>query len=378
MYICDKSVVQMSIISTKYKRIFLKILPFGIIWLLLGLLFLWIEYASINTTINQEISKAAIYITPKIVLFASISIFCIGCFVGFLEVRLINKFFVKKSFPSKLIGKFIIYVVLLNLLTFVFYLLAASIEMQKSVFSLAVFERYKLFFFSITNISTSIQLAFSMLVSLLYAEISDNLGQNVLLNFFIGKYHKPVVENRTFMFTDMKDSTRIAETLGNVKYFNFLRSYYNDLSESILNYNGEVYQYIGDEIVISWQNKNANSEVQSVDCFFDMKKKLSEKKDKYLKDYNVFPEFKAAIHKGEVTVGEIGALKKEIFFTGDVLNTTARIQNLCNEFKMDLLVSDLIAKNLDSNSFVLKRMDNIVLKGKSNTINIVGVQKEGK
>ncbi|APZ46678.1 adenylate/guanylate cyclase domain-containing protein [Polaribacter reichenbachii] len=366
----------MSILSPKYKRDFYKILPFGIIWLIFGLIFLWIEYAAVIVLGDQKFSKSTIYLTPKIFLFASTSIFFIGCFVGFLEVRFINKYFVTKSFPTKLIGKLTIYVVLMLVIMFIFYHLAASIEMQKSVFSTEVFERYKFFFFSITNISTSIQLAFSLFVSLLYAEVRDNLGQNVLLNFFIGKYHKPVVENRTFMFTDMKDSTKIAEELGNVKYFNFLRSYYNDLSAAILNHNGEVYQYIGDEIVISWQNTKCNAAQNSVDCFFDMQQRLSEKKEEYIKNYNAFPEFKAAIHKGDVTVGEIGALKKEIFFTGDVLNTTARIQNLCNEYNSDLLISELIAKDLKTDNFELKPINNVALKGKANTINIVGVQKK--
>lgn len=369
----------MSFFSPKNKRDFLKILPFGIIWVILGIVFLCIEYAALAVIENQSISKSGIYITPKIFVFAIISVFFIGCLVGFIEVRFINKFFVAKSFPTKLISKFIIYVVFMLSVMFVFYHLAASIEMQKSVFSNVVSERYKAFFFSITNISTSIQLGFSLLLSLLYAEIRDNLGQNVLLNFFTGKYHKPIVERRIFMFTDMKDSTTIAEKLGNVKYFNFLRSYYNDLSGAILNHNGEVYQYIGDEIVISWHDVSQNSTQNSVNCFFAMKKELLEKRDVYLKEYGVFPEFKAAIHKGEVTVGEIGALKKEIFFTGDVLNTTARIQSLCSKFKMDLLVSKLIVNDLKcKKNLIIKHIESRTLKGKTKVITIFGIKNKEK
>lgn len=367
----------MLFLSPKYKRDFLKIIPFGIIWLMLGLIFLWIEYAALVVIETEAISKSGIQITPKILLFASTSVFFIGCLVGFLEVRFINKFFVSKSFPAKLIGKFIIYVLFMLSVMFVFYQLAASIEMEKSVFNKAVFERYKVFFFSITNISTSVQLGFSLLLSLLYAEISDNVGQNVLLNFFTGKYHKPVVEQRTFMFTDMKDSTAIAEKLGNIKYFKFLRAYYNDLSSAILDYNGEVYQYIGDEIVISWQKIDKKSTNNSVNCFFAMKEALSQKKDEYLKEYGFFPKFKAGIHQGEVTVGEIGALKKEIFFTGDVLNTTARIQNLCSEFKVDLLASKIVSNKLIGNkNYILKSKEDIVLKGKSNAITITEILKK--
>lgn len=367
----------MIILSPKYRRDFFKILPFGIIWLILGLIFLSIEHAAVSAIDSQFLSKSGIYLTPKIFVFAITSVFFIGCFVGFLEVRFINKFFIAKSFPAKLIGKFIIYVIFMFLVMFIFYQLAASIEMRKSVFSQAVFERYKIFFFSITNISTSIQLGFSLLLSLFYAEISDNLGQNVLLNFFTGKYHNPIVEQRTFMFTDMKNSTMIAEKIGNVNYFKFLRSYYNDLSEAILKYQGEVYQYIGDEIVISWQKTNKKSTDNSVNCFFAMKDALAQKREAYLKEYGFSPDFKAGIHQGEVTVGEIGALKKEIFFTGDVLNTTARIQNLCANFKIDLLVSEIVSNNLISNkNYTLNSIEKILLKGKSNAITVVEIQRK--
>ena len=40
-------------------------------------------------------------------------------------------------------------------------------------------------------------------------------------------------------------------------------------------------------------------------------------------------------------------LKKEIIFTGDVLNTTARIQALCNSHNVDLLVSGSLIEKLE-------------------------------
>ncbi|MEP5547470.1 MAG: adenylate/guanylate cyclase domain-containing protein, partial [Maribacter dokdonensis] len=41
-----------------------------------------------------------------------------------------------------------------------------------------------------------------------------------------------------------------------------------------------------------------------------------------------------------------GTLKKEIIFTGDVLNTTARIQGLCNTYNVDILISEKLIKEL--------------------------------
>ncbi|MGC6430227.1 MAG: adenylate/guanylate cyclase domain-containing protein [Jejuia sp.] len=358
-------------LTPKHKRNLLRILPFGIIWLIIGWVFLWTEYAVTFGMENPVGAESAISITPVIVFFASVSVFFVGCFVGVIEVIITNRLFSKCSLPIKILGKSLLYIILMLTLISILYMLAASIEMKKFVFSEAVFKRYMTFFFSITNISTTVQLSFSLIISLLYSEISDNLGQNVLLNFFTGKYHKPIVEHRVFMFTDMKNSTAIAEQLGHVTYFEFLKDYYNDLSDAIINNHGEVYQYIGDEIVISWKLKQKNSAESSIHCFFEMKKDLLRRENNYLNRYNFFPDFKGAIHLGEVTTGEIGALKKEIFFTGDVLNTTARMQSLCSVYKSDLLVSESIVEQLGSNSHLnFEHLAEVDLKGKQKKLNL--------
>jgi len=360
-------------VNPKLKRNIYKVLPFGIIWLILSWLFLWIEYAVI-TSIGEAVPDSAITLTPQIVLFASVSIFFIGCFVGILEVIYINRFFDSKSFRQKLFGKTLVYFVLIFLITFVFFLLAASIELGQPVYSDAVFNKYKIYFFSITNVSTIIQLIFSILISVLYAEISDNIGQQVIFNFFTGKYHKPVLEERVFMFIDMKDSTPIAEQLGHKTYFEFLKSYYKDLSDAIIFNRGEVYQYIGDEVVISWPLYKKNAVLNALNCFFDMKRSLAKRSLWYMQNYKVAPDFKGAVHAGEVTIGEIGALKKDIFFTGDVLNTTSRIQSLCSTFNADLLVSeDVYTAAKKESAFQFDHINEVALKGKTKPVKIYAV-----
>lgn len=357
----------------KLKRHISRILPFGIIFLVLGWVFLWTEFAVIYPLGNYGIEEA-IKITPKIVVFASASIFCVGCFIGFIEVAIINKYFIARSFKQKIILKSLLYLLLIFSIVFVFYNLAAAIEMQESVFSKAVFDRYINFLFSMTNLSTMLQLSFSIVVSLLFFEINENLGRNVLQNFFTGKYHKPILEQRVFLFIDMKDSTTIAEKLGHEVYFEFLKAYYNDLSDSIIQNNGEVYQYIGDEVVISWAVKKQNTKRDALKSFFDMKMSLTKKREWYKTHYNLYPEFKGAIHAGEVTIGEIGALKKDIFFTGDVLNTTSRLQSLCNSYQAELLISeDVYARVESTEGFQFTFEDEVMLRGKSKPVKIYAV-----
>lgn len=359
-------------LSAITKRNIFRIIPFGIIWLVCGAVFLWVEHAAMGDQANA--AETAIQIDADVLVFALTGITFIGLLVGFIELVFLNRLFEKKSFTVKIASKFLIYAIFFLVVIFITFPIAASLELNTSLFDQRVWDKYKAFFFSITNLSAGIQLSFQLLISLLYTEISENLGQNVLLNFFTGKYHTPVAETRIFMFADMKSSTTIAEELGHIKYFEFLRSYYFDLSDAIIKNSGEVYQYIGDEIVISWKLKNGLENNHCLRCFFDMKSDLIKRKDAYLEKYGVFPDFKAALHFGEVTTGEIGALKKEIFFTGDVLNTTARIQGLCNEYGVNLLVSKNLTEQLDfRDKYSVQILGKPRLKGKIDALDLATV-----
>ena len=257
-------------------------------------------------------------------------------------------------------------------------MIAASLISKEPIYSKSVWEQYVGFFFSITHVSTWIQLLFSLFVSLFYFEISENLGQHVLLNFFTAKYHKPLVEERIFMFVDMKDSTTLAEQLGHEQYFKLLRNYYQSFSDAIIKNRGEVYQYVGDEIVVTWTLTKGLEKNHCIECFFDMKTALRQKQDYFQQNFEATPDFKAALHFGKVTTGEIGALKKDIFFTGDVLNTTARILGLSNELNEDFLISEPLSSKLkNTDTFVFNEMGTHTLKGKAQRISVFAIhQKE--
>ena len=128
-------------------------------------------------------------------------------------------------------------------------------ELKLGIFSKPVWANAWSFFTNFAFWSVSIYAAAIIAISLFYMEVSENLGQAVLNNFFTGKYHSPTEESRIFMFLDMKSSTTIAESLGHIRYFEMLQEYYSDLSDSIVKYSGEIYQYVGDEIVVSWTLK---------------------------------------------------------------------------------------------------------------------------
>jgi adenylate cyclase len=245
-----------------------------------------------------------------------------------------------------MIYKPIIYQVVINIFLLIAAAITISVNLKTGIFSKPVWDNVWVYFLSYAFAATTVYMVLVIIVSLFYAEVSENLGPGVLANFFTGKYHTPIVEERIYMFLDMKSSTTIAENLGHVMYFEMLREYYADISSPIIKYSGEIYQYVGDEVIVSWTLKKGLQNNNCIQCFFAMKEALEKQAPKYKDRFGVSPGFKAGFHMGKVTTGEIGVIKKNIMFTGDVLNTTARIQGLCNEYNVDILVSDCLQKRL--------------------------------
>ena len=115
-------------------------------------------------------------------------------------------------------------------------------------------------------------------------------------NYLNEKHPEPVEEERIFMFLDMKSSTTIAENIGHTKYFKMLREYFSDLTDPIVKYRGEIYQYVGDEIVVSWKLSSEQDKSDCLKCFFEMKESLIKQSEKYQSSFGVIPTFKAGFH----------------------------------------------------------------------------------
>ena len=297
-------------LSPKAKRNISRIIPFGIIWFVSITIFFIIETAATGGLDHRP--SAAIQIDLKIFIFGTLANTLLGLFVGAVEVLYLNQVFAKKSFIKKILYKTMFYTLIMMVIIIITYPVAASMELDTNILDKRVWKKLSMFLTSYTHLSNVIQLAVQLGTSLFYAEISENIGHGVLINFFTGKYHTPTEEKRIFMFLDMKSSTTIAEKLGHIKYFELLREYYCDLSDAIIQYSGEIYQYVGDEIVVSWKFKDGIENNNCIKCFFAMKEDLRKRADWYHKNFGIFPTFKAGFHFGKVTTGEIGALKKEI------------------------------------------------------------------
>ncbi|MFI5236940.1 MAG: adenylate/guanylate cyclase domain-containing protein [Ignavibacteriales bacterium] len=203
-----------------------------------------------------------------------------------------------------------------------------------------------------------------------FLQIDKKMGKDVLFNLFLGKFHRPRKQEKIIMFLDLVSSTTIAEKIGDQKYSAFLKDYFFDLDELIVESKGAVYQYVGDEVVVLWDVKDGVENNNCIRSYYESQKSIYKKKEKYLELYSVFPQFKAGIHFGEVVVTEVGGSKSEIAYHGDTMNTASR---LCAAAKTDsngLLISAKLLSCLQyiDESYSVESVGLIKFKGKEHDI----------
>jgi adenylate cyclase len=197
------------------------------------------------------------------------------------------------------------------------------------------------------------------------------VGGRVLLNLILGKYYHPKEEERIFMFLDLKSSTSIAEKLGHAQFSRLLQDCFRDLTDSAIKYGVEIYLYVGDEAVLTWEIGDGVKRSGCIRIFYDFQNTLVGKAQYYQEKFGLAPEFKAGLNAGQVTVAEIGVIKKHIAYHGDVLNTAARIEGKCNEYGKKILVSAHLKEILcGDESLVFELMGSVPLRGKKKAVDI--------
>jgi adenylate cyclase len=72
------------------------------------------------------------------------------------------------------------------------------------------------------------------------------------------------------------------------------------------------------------------------------------------------------MHSGEVTAGVIGIVKKDLVYSGDTLNTTARIRSKCHDLDEAFVVSGDFLKEFSTPfSYKVSEIGEMELKGKA-------------
>jgi len=382
-------------LDTRNKRIFIKVDTRGYVthffilvmkktqfYKILFLIFFWVACVIFSVFYDASVLGFRSEIEGEhysftLILITAILVTIVGAsMLASLEVLFLGRLLRKKSLGISLVIKTIVYLIFILFFVSVVRIYLAGAELGKPIFSKDVLDQHIQFLFSARVIMTTIYWGIACMLALFILHVSDKFGQGVLLNFILGKYHHPKEEKRIFMFMDLKSSTTYAEKLGHIKYSELIQDCFFDLTDVVASNDANIYQYVGDEVVLSWEFEKGLKNNNCINIYFDYMNIIGKRKKYYENKYAMVPEFKAGLSSGFATVAEVGELKKELAYHGDVLNTASRIQGVCNKYNKSLLISEELENNIAFDSNYNKELiGSIELKGKINPVKIYSIEK---
>ena len=219
---------------------------------------------------------------------------------------------------------------------------------------------------------------FAVFLIRLLTNMMARIGKGNIKRWMLGMFDKPMEQERIFMFIDMKSSTSIAEKLDHKKFSHLIRDVFNDL-QVVDNYQGEVYQYLGDGAVVTWDLRSGIYRNNCLRAFYAFQKTIRRRRRYYRWRYGQEPAFKAGAHAGKVMALQVGQIRRDISYNGDTINTAARIESKCNEYKQELLISgDLYELLGNRKGFTFRNAGHIKLDGKKQGVDLYKVKRGSK
>ncbi|MDA8110230.1 MAG: adenylate/guanylate cyclase domain-containing protein [Betaproteobacteria bacterium] len=155
----------------------------------------------------------------------------------------------------------------------------------------------------------------------------------------------------------------------------FLNRVFQIASDPIDDHGGEVYQYVGDEVVITWTLTEGRRNARPVECYFAVERALELAARDFERKFGAVPKIRAALHAGPVITGEVGGSRRAIVFHGDVMNTTSRIENATRELQRSYLMSeDALNRIAGREAYALEDLGLQHLRGRETPVRLYAVE----
>jgi adenylate cyclase len=208
-------------------------------------------------------------------------------------------------------------------------------------------------------------------------DVNHMLGQNVLLDFVTGRYYRPRLEQRIFLFIDIEGSTALAERLGELAFHRLVNRFVVDITGPIVAAHGEIHRYVGDELIATWRLPVGIEDAHCVRGCFAALERLAALRPVYLREFGTPVACRAGLHGGPVVIGEMGSVKKEIACLGDTVNTAARIKEFCRQTGDRVLASATLVDRVELPPGIGKRsLGDLRLRGKQSNVALYALEQE--
>ena len=186
----------------------------------------------------------------------------------------------------------------------------------------------------------------------------------------------PKEKEITIFFSDVRSFTTISEKLGDPKkLIELLNIYMTPMVEMITSHKGTIDKFIGDAIMAYWNAPNdvENHADEAVSSAIDQLIKLKEINKILRKKFDLEINIGMGINSGVSTIGEMGSAgRADYTVIGDNVNLASRLEGLNKPYKTHIIISEF-TKNLLKNSYAIRELDLVRVKGKKKAVAIFEV-----
>lgn len=203
----------------------------------------------------------------------------------------------------------------------------------------------------------------------------DALGKRT-----VGEVHRgdAQVREMAVMFCDLRGFTTLAESLGPQDTFRFINDYLARMEPEVYRGAGFINQYLGDGIMALFPSQDAPKPRSGADgavtAAIGMCKALDRLNDARTKAGETPVHIGIGVHIGQLMIGTIGGGEQlDGGVVGDCVNASARLEGMTKMYAANVLISGDVVAKLDTVRPVLRHLDTVMAKGKSESMAIYEV-----
>ena len=219
---------------------------------------------------------------------------------------------------------------------------------------------------------------YSLMVSAMIVfvlRMRDLIGGETFLNLLLGRYHKPVREDRIFLFIDLVGSTAHAYRLSDMQFQELLGRFLATHGEPVRRCRGSIDDYIGDMAMVTWPLTRGIEDARCLHAIRGFQEEIDRHAAEWEAQFGARPRFRAVLHCGPVVTADVGVEKHKIAYFGDTVNTTARLEALCRDLGRDVLISsDLLSRLTVPPGFAFDDLGARALRGRDQLLDVFALR----
>ena len=172
----------------------------------------------------------------------------------------------------------------------------------------------------------------------------------------------------TVLFSDIRGFTTLSESMSPQALVNHLNEYLTAMTGIILEYEGTLDKYVGDEIMCFWGAPlpQENHAMLACQCALRQMEGLRQLNESWPPERQL--NIGIGINSGIMTVGNMGSLQRmDYTLTGDNVNLGARLEGTNKSYFTNIIMSEY-TYGLVQDKVIARELDNIRVKGKNQPV----------